>query len=450
MTAQAELNPYPRYRASGVAWLGDVPVHWNEARLKRLCSRYGLYGANVSADRYQDTGVRFLRTTDITENGELIGKGVYLPVQLVEDYLLDDGDILLSRSGTVGRSFLYRSEIHGPCAYAGYLVRFVPNSLAIPKYIYLFTKTPAFQEFLRTSAISSTIENVNAEKYANCQLPLPPLDEQAAIVRYLEYADGRIRRYVGAKGRLIALLEEERQAVVNQAVTRGLDAEVALKPSGVEWLGDVPAHWEVRRLKSLCKLVNGATPSTNQPSYWNGDIQWITPQDLGNLAGKYITESERRITAAGYRSCGTALAPAGSIAISTRAPIGHIAVLASDACVNQGCRLLVPGDRCDSDYLYYQLTTVRNELEAQGQGSTFTELSRDKLAAFQVAAPPKDEQAAIVEYVDRATAGIDAAMARARRQMELVEEYRVRLIADVVTGKVDVRDGAAGLPGDCP
>ena len=453
MTAQAELNPYPRYRASGVAWLGDVPEHWDAVQLGRI----GVFskGSGGTKDDEVPAGIPCVRYGDLytTHKYFISQTRSYISPAKASSYTeIKRGDVLFPTSGEtieeIGKSAVNLMDTQVLCG--GDLIIFRPTIPMEPKFAgYALDCTDAqTQKSMMGRGI--TIMHIYSGQLKYLWLPLPPLDEQAAIVRYLEYADGRIRRYVGAKGRLIALLEEERQAVVNQAVTRGLDAEVALKPSGVEWLGDVPAHWEVRRLKSLCKLVNGATPSTNQPSYWNGDIQWITPQDLGNLAGKYITESERRITAAGYRSCGTALAPAGSIAISTRAPIGHIAVLASDACVNQGCRLLVPGDRCDSDYLYYQLTTVRNELEAQGQGSTFTELSRDKLAAFQVAAPPKDEQAAIVEYVDRATAGIDAAMARARRQMELVEEYRVRLIADVVTGKVDVRDGAAGLPGDCP
>ena len=441
-------QPYPTYKNSGVPSIDRLPAHWNEARLKRLCSRYGLYGANVSADRYQDTGVRFLRTTDITENGELIGKGVYLPVQLVEDYLLDDGDILLSRSGTVGRSFLYRSEIHGPCAYAGYLVRFVPNSLAIPKYIYLFTKTPAFQEFLRTSAISSTIENVNAEKYANCQLPLPPLDEQAAIVRYLDYADGRIRRYVGAKGRLIALLEEERQAVVNQAVTRGLDAEVALKPSGVEWLGDVPAHWEVRRLKHWVGINEDVLPENTEPDFEFRYLE-IGAVGTGMLVSEPVTT---RFGSAPTRA--RRIVRTGDTIVSTVRTYLKATWFAEDVkddlICSTGFAVLTPRKGVYPKFVSYiaQSNALTDRVTAASVGTAYPAIAESRLSAFHVALPPFAEQAAIVEYLDRATAGIDAAMARARRQMELVEEYRVRLIADVVTGKVDVRDGAAGLPGD--
>ena len=253
------LSPYPTYKPSGVEWLSDVPEQWGVQRLKRVCSRSSLYGANVAATQYVDEGIRFLRTTDITEDGQLLDGGVFLPRGIVDGYLLTDGDILLSRSGTVGRSFLYSSTVQGECSYAGYLVRFVPNTEILPKYLFLFTKTTAFSGFLQVAAISSTIENVNADKYANCHIPLPPLPEQAAIARYLDHADRRIRRYVGAKRKLIALLEEEKQAVISQAVTRGLDPNVRLKPSGVEWLGDVPEHWEVRRLKQISVIQTGIT-----------------------------------------------------------------------------------------------------------------------------------------------------------------------------------------------
>jgi type I restriction enzyme S subunit len=246
---------------SDVPWLGKVPQHWDVRRLKRLCSRSALYGANVPATEYKAGGVRFLRTTDITEEGRLKGHGVFLPRDVVREYILNDGDLLISRSGTIGRSFLYDRKQHGPCAYAGYLVRFVLTADAPPEYLFLFTKTQAFAGFLRVMAISSTIENVNGEKYGNCPLPLPPLPEQAAIVRFLDHADRRIRRYIRAKQKLIKLLEEQKQAIIHRAVTRGLDPNVRLKPSGVEWLGDVPEHWEVRRLKSLAQHVDqGVSP----------------------------------------------------------------------------------------------------------------------------------------------------------------------------------------------
>ena len=227
------LDPDVPLKPSGVAWLGDVPAHWEVRRLKQVCSRSSLYGANIAATYYQETGVRFLRTTDITDEGELREGGVFLPQELVGNYVLEDGDILISRSGTVGRSFLYQSHLHELCAYAGYLVRFVPDISVLPKYIFLFTKTQAFEGFVRTMSISSTIENVNADKYANAHLPIPPLAEQAAIAAYLDKQTAAIDAAMARARREIDLLSEYRTRLIADVVTGQVDVrEVAGLPVG--------------------------------------------------------------------------------------------------------------------------------------------------------------------------------------------------------------------------
>ena len=232
----AQLKPYPLYKASGVKWLGSVPEHWDVRRLKSLCSRCALYGANVSATSYSAKGIRFLRTTDLTEEGELKPGGVFLPESLVRDYILNDGDLLISRSGTIGRSFLYDGKRHCRCAYAGYLVRFVTNSEVLPEYVFYFTRTEAFAGFLRTAAISSTIENVSGEKYAGLKLPLPPLREQSAIIRFANGIERNIGRYIRAKQALIDLLEEQRQVIIYRAVTGQVNVVTGKPHRGIQTL----------------------------------------------------------------------------------------------------------------------------------------------------------------------------------------------------------------------
>ena len=223
-----------------------------------------------------------------------------------------------------------------------------------------------------------------------------------------------------------------------------------MRDSGVEWLGEVPEHWEVRRLRSFADLVNGGTPSSQMPEYWGGDLLWITPSDLGALEGRHVWDSARRITWSGYEACGTSLAPAGSVAISIRAPIGHTAILGDTGCVNQGCRLLVPTDSVASTYLDYALDVARSELQSLGCGSTFLELSREALADFRISLPLLPEQHAIVRYLDDGDRRIRRHISATRRQITLLREYRTRLIADVVTGKLDVREVAAVLPEVAP
>ena len=448
----SNLKSYPSYKPSGVAWLGDVPAHWEVRRLKQVCSRSSLYGANIAATYYQETGVRFLRTTDITDEGELREGGVFLPQELVGNYVLEDGDILISRSGTVGRSFLYQSHLHELCAYAGYLVRFVPDISVLPKYIFLFTKTQAFEGFVRTMSISSTIENVNADKYANAHLPIPPLAEQAAIVRYLDHTDGRIVRYLHSRERLIELLKEYRQAVIHESVTRGLDPDVPLKPSGVAWLGDVPAHWETRRLRHA---VNMRVSNVDKHSK-DDEL----PVRLCNYVDVYkndrITESMpfMRATAKANEIDRFRLEP-GDVLITKDSEVWNdigvpafVEYSAKDLVCGYHLALLRPlRTVLNGAYLFYSLqsSAIAYQFHIAANGVTRYGLSHHAIKSALLPIPPLAEQAAIAAYLDKQTAAIDAAMARARREIDLLSEYRTRLIADVVTGQVDVRE-VAGLP----
>ena len=227
VTGQIDVRtgrPYSAYKASGVEWLRTIPKHWSVRRMKSICSRSALYGANVPASSYADAGVRFLRTTDITEDGQLRDEGVLVPGDSVRDYILSDGDLLISRSGTIGRSFIYDSKQHGPCAYAGYLVRFIADkSVVLPRHLFWFTKTRSFGDFLKVKAISSTIENLNGEKYGNCSLPVPSLSEQTAIVRFLDHTERLIRHQIAATRKLIALLDEFRTRLIADVIVGRID-----------------------------------------------------------------------------------------------------------------------------------------------------------------------------------------------------------------------------------
>ena len=212
----------------------------------------------------------------------------------------------------------------------------------------------------------------------------------------------------------------------------------AYKDSGVEWLGAIPAHWETRQLKRLFHIRNGSTPKSSEATYWDGDVTWITPEDLGESNQKAILRSRRSITEAGLRSCGTTLVPAGSIVLSSRAPIGYVAIAGVDLCTNQGCRSLVHRQTLSETYYFYYLLTVGSELTSLGQGSTYMELSRHDLSALVVIRPDFHEQEAIAEFLDRETAKIDALVAKKERLIKLLREKRTALITQAVTKGLDL------------
>jgi len=224
-------------------------------------------------------------------------------------------------------------------------------------------------------------------------------------------------------------------------VISDLKSYTVTKDSGVEWLGNIPAHWEVQRLRTAVSILNGATPSTSRDEYWDGSIPWVTPDDLGALQDRRVTGSARKITAAGHASCGTSLAPQNSIVISTRAPIGHLAILSSPACTNQGCRLLVPNTGIKTEYLYEVLVSARSELHSLGQGTTFSELSRMKLGSFRVSVPPLSEQISIARFLNHANRQIERYIRAKEKLIALLGEQRQATIHDAVMGRIDVRTG---------
>lgn len=205
------------------------------------------------------------------------------------------------------------------------------------------------------------------------------------------------------------------------------------KPSGVEWLGEVPASWPVVPIKRGFLVVGGSTPKSDDPSLWDGPITWITPADLSRLEGFEIFDSLRTITEAGLASCGTSIIPAGSLVLSTRAPIGSLGIAATELCTNQGCKALVPSGRIATRYFAYLLSVSTEALNVRGKGTTFLELSGDELAAFKVPLPDAESQTAIAAFLDRETGKIDALVAEQEKLIALLKEKRQAVISHAVT-----------------
>ena len=226
------------------------------------------------------------------------------------------------------------------------------------------------------------------------------------------------------------------------------------KDSGVEWLGDVPEHWDVLPLKRSFRIVGGSTPKSEVELFWNGDILWATPGDLSKRNSIYINKTERKITAKGLASCGTALVPPGSIILSTRAPIGSLAITETNMCTNQGCKSLVPAEQADAVYFAHLLNICTTQLNIRGKGATFVELSADELGAFKTPSPPLTEQSLIAIFLDRETTKIDELIAEQKHLIELLKEKRQAVISHAVTKGLNpdapMKDSGVEWLGDVP
>ena len=453
-------RPYARYRDSGVEWLGEVPEHWEVRPFQRALRESLKYGANEAAE-LDDPGLpRFVRITDIGEIGRLRDETFRsLPIELAEPYLLESGDLLFARSGSVGRTFLY-DESWGSCAYAGYLIRArVDHAQVMPEFISYFSASQSYMHWLRTVAIQATIENVSAERYSRMPIPVPPLDEQRAIAAFLGRETERIDALVERKRRLIERLREYRNALITRTVTRGLppaaaraaglDPSPRLKPSGVEWLGDVPEYWVVARLKwSSAGTTSGV---------WGDE-----PDGENDIACVRVADFDRR----GFRVSFDdptlrAISPSQRIGRELRARdllleksgggekqlVGCVVLFDHDepaVSSNFIARIAtVPGgDPGFWTYVHAALYSGKLNYLAIKQTTGIQNLDLSVYFDTLVGFPPLLEQEAIARYLERETAAIDKLHGQVESAIERLQEHRTALITAAVTGKIDVREAA--------
>ena len=426
------LQPYSAYKPTGVDWLGDVPEHWDVRRGKALL---------CPVDLRSETGGEELLTVS-ARRGVVPRKSANVTMFKAESYvgykLCWPGDLVINSLWAWAHG-LGVSQHHGIVSSAYGVYRPLPK--VHDRFIHLLTRSVPFQWELqvRSKGIWVSRLQLTDEEFLRAPFPLPPLPEQRAIVRYLGYVDRRIRRYVSAKRKLIALLEEEKQAVVNQAVTRGLDPNVRLKRSGVEWLGDVPAHWETMRARFLFREVD--TRSTT-----GRETHLSMSQALGLVPSHLVKQSLISDSYVGGKLCRE-----GDLVLNRlKAHLGVFALAKQSGVISPDYSVFRNrgSDRMEYFLKVLRLPALRTELRVRAKGIVegFWRLYTEDFFDIRLPVPSSGEQQAIIEYLDKTTADIDTAIARARRQIELVQEYRTRLIADVVTGKLDVREAAAQLP----
>jgi type I restriction enzyme S subunit len=436
---------YPAYKDSGVEWLGEIPENWEVKRLKFIAFEPLKYGANESAELDDVNLPRYIRITDIDEEGSLRNDTFRsLPEDVAQPYLLKTGDLLFARSGaTVGKSFMYKDS-WGKACFAGYLIRARINPLlAQADFVSFFTTSSIYWNWLASVFSQATIQNVNAEKYGNLFVTIPPLPEQRAIAAFLDREIAKINILIAKKERLIELLQEKRSALISHAVTKGLDATVPIKDSGVEWLGEIPAHWEVKRLKTIGTFYGGGTPSKENSEYWSGSIPWVSPKDM---KAEFIDDTEDHITRKAIEDSSTRLVQQGTVLIVVRSGILRhtipVAINIHPVTINQDMKAIVLKPFMNAKYFASVVRGYQKELlvEWRKEGATVESIEHELLVNTTFPIPPLLEQQAIVAYIDHETAKIDALITRIREGIEKLKEYSAALISAAVTGKIDVRE----------
>ncbi len=431
---------YPSYRDSGTNWLGEIPNNWSPSKLKYCLSSIIAGGTpKTNVDEYwcdSGDGIPWVSIADMTRSNIVNNTKKDVTLKGIADKglkILPEGTILYSIFASLGKVSFAGTKLTTNQAILGLL----PNHKIDKAFFYWVLI--ALEGYVKYTASSNTQDNLNSEKVANFPLVLP-LQEQQTIANYLDKATAKIDTLIEKQTRLIELLKEKRQAVISTAVTRGLDSTVAMKDSGVEWLGEIPEGWEVWKMAHAFNTIgSGTTPSSTNESYYNGYIPWVT---TGELRENTITGTKKLLTDEAIKdNSSLKLFPVNSIIIAMYgATIGRLGVLGIKATTNQACCVMTDSSSIKNEYLYYWLMGYRDEIIKLGYGGGQPNISQDTISNLKISAPSLAEQEQIVHYLGSTTSKVDNLIAKATKAIELLKEKRTALISSAVTGKIDVRN----------
>lgn len=439
------LKPYPAYKASGLPWVDQVPVHWslppNRALMRR---RKVLVGS-------RHTEYRLL---SLTKEGVIVrdvesGKGKF-SADMGTSQEVRTGDLVFCLFDVPETPRTVGLSRHDGMITSAYTVMECPDG-QLAAYLDLFYRAMDDRKLL--SPLYSGLRNtIPPSRFLGTKTPVPPPDEQAAIARILDHADRRIRRYIGAKRRLIALLNEQKQAIIHRAVTRGLDPDVRCKSSSIDWLGDIPEHWNATRLKNVASVQTGITLGKNYGSVKLDDRPYLRVANV--QAGRLNLTTIKRlqlpiseIARSTLRYGDVVMTEGGDIDKLGRGCVWRDEV---EGCLHQNHVFAVRPNqsRLLPDYLvlilgsrqgrsYFEITAKRTTNLASTNSTT--------LGSLPLFLPGVAEQQQILDALSLETRSLETPINRAEREIDFLREYRTSLIADVVTGKLDVREAASRL-----
>ena len=449
--AMAHFPAYAETRDSGVQWLGEVPAHWEVRRLGQI----GAFakGRGGSKDDEVSMGVPCVRYGDLyTTHEHFIQESrAAIPERLADKYTpIRFGDILFAASGEtldeIGKSAVNLMTSEARCG--GDVLIFRCKRRADAKYMGYATGTRSATVQKARMGRGITVMHIYGDQLKRLVVTIPPLAEQTAIVRFLDYLDRRIRRYIQAKEKLIALLEEQKQAVIHQAVTGQIDVRTgrpypAYKESGVEWLGEIPEHWERRRLKSILRVVDRRSSAGAE-----------TLLSLRRDHGVVVYAEHFSHPPQGKSLVGFKLVVTDQLVVNRlQANNGLVFRSGLGGLVSPDYSVFEAKSPVQMQYLSDVLRAVtyrahfRREATGLGTGTAgFLRLYDDKFLATPVYLPSRGEQARILDWTANVAARTEELILRERQQLSRIEELRTRLMADVVTGKLDVREAAVALP----
>lgn len=459
--SQRTRRPYPSYRDSGVEWLGEIPKHWEIQRLGRMGSFFK--GGGGTKEDEVDNGIPCVRYGDLYTQHQFLIRGTRAGIgqDSVERYRqLRYGDVLFAGSGEtideIGKSAA--NLIQGPAYCGGDVIVFRPSIEVDATFLGYATDSRATISQKACMGRGVTVMHIYSSELKYMLLPMPPLDEQRSIARFLDHETTKIDELVAKKRLLIERLSEYRTALITRTVTRGLppaeaeatglDPDPLMKDSGVEWIGEVPEHWEVTRLRRFVKTIRTGTtpPSAKLHELEGDDIAWFSPGDIGSVL--QMAQPARTLAYSAVADGLTPLFPAEStLIVGIGATTGRVGHNTAPSTGNQQLTCIVGNMHAIPRFLSWQLWAHTRAIRAIVPFATLPILNNAFLLSLSFVAPPLREQQAIAAFLAEQTEQIAVVCERVEAAVERLQEYRTALVTAAVTGKIDVRDPAIAMAG---
>jgi len=425
-------KPYPKYKHSGVEWIGEVPEEWEVSTLGRVAKLS--QGVQVPLEdqlfEQKDGYIRFLRIENYTQHSDDFR---YIPIMGNKSKIVEEDDIVMVRYGTVG--FVGRG-ISGVLANNLFKVEPNPSQLT-KKFIYLQLNSKRAFKFFETSMFGTAMQALSFKVVRELELTLQPLPEQRAIASFLDRETSRINKLIALKERQIELLKEKRQALISHAVTKGLNPNAKMKPSGIEWLGDVPEGWDIVRAKVIFKEINDRSETGEEELLTVSHITGVTRRSEKNVT-MFMADSLQD-----YKKC-----EAGDLVINTMwAWMGAMGFTREAGIVSPSYNVYRPRENDIEPWYYDFLFRTRKFISevignSQGVWTSRLRLYPESFFNIRIPLPPIEEQGEILAFIKKETGKYEKYQEKIAESITMLSEYRVSLISAAVTGKIDVREEA--------
>ncbi|MUG34097.1 restriction endonuclease subunit S [Commensalibacter sp. ESL0382] len=427
----AQFKAYPKYKDSGVEWLGEVPEHWKISNIKRstyLKGRVGWKGLTsnefeVNSFAYLVTGTDFKQKYVNWSSCYQINESRYEDDPYIQ---LKNGDLLMTKDGTIGKLAIVKNLNKSACLNSGiFLIR--PEKYYLTEFMYWVLNSNAFNLFFVMNTIGSTILHLYQNVFERFVFSYPNFKEQERIVSYLNLETAKIDALIAKQEKLIELLEEQRKSVISHAVTKGLDPNAPMKNSGIEWLGEVPEHWEERKIKFVSKLINKKTSNK------------INPVALENIEGwtsKFIE------TELGYEGDAVCFKENDILFGKLRPYLAKVFLAHNNGEAVGDIYVLRPNSLIVPEFLKFLMISNKfiDYVNSSTNGTKMPRANWDFIGSIIFFLPQIDEQLSIVNEIFLKNEQIEITIIKQKRLIEKLKEYRASVISHAVTGKIDVRE----------